>query len=54
MNTARKEITVVVTDKTSPIFMIDTQIINIDISNNNMEISDFVSFWKRHRQSEKT
>ena len=47
MNTARKEITVVVTDKTSPIFMIDTQIINIDISNNNMEISDFVSFLEK-------
>lgn len=47
MNTARKEITVVVTDETSPIFMIDMQIINIDISDNNMEISDFVSFLER-------
>ena len=47
MNTAKKEITIVVKDKTSPIFMIDTQIINIDISNNNMEISDFVEFLER-------
>lgn len=47
MNTARKEIIVVVMDETSPIFMIDTQIINIDISNNNMEISDFVQFLER-------
>ncbi|HKM29129.1 MAG TPA: hypothetical protein VJZ51_00015 [Bacilli bacterium] len=43
-NVAKKEIMIVVSDKTSPVFMIATQIINIDISNNNMEISDFIEF----------
>ncbi|MDD3170957.1 MAG: hypothetical protein PHO86_01420 [Bacilli bacterium] len=46
-NQKAQEITITVTDKTSPIFLIDTQVINIDLSNNTMEISDFVDFLER-------
>lgn len=46
-NVTRKEITIVVEDKTSPIFLIDTQVININIVDKSMMINDFVDMLEK-------
>lgn len=46
-NVTRKEITIVVEDKTSPIFLIDTEIININIVDKSMMINDFVDMLEK-------
>lgn len=46
-NVTRKEITIIVEDKTSPIFLIDTEIININIVDKSMMINDFVDMLEK-------